>query len=637
MALTYRLPLDKFPLTDWLTANARYAANYNWQAASTALRAPLNPRDPNDTASYKLTLGNTVQNNREISSTGRIDLVKLYNKVRFLNIINNAPPPAPPERDEKGRIIRKSAKPPVEQAPGTAAGAAPADSTKKGPELRALKAVLRSLMTARALDFTYTLSQGTLLPGYLPKTRFLGLDTDSRFTDPGSVVAPGVPFILGQQYGGFDGLRQLLPAGRAPRLVRRQQPVSEHAAQLPEDRKPDPAHHPAALPRLQHPARRPAPARAEPAGVLPPGGEGRHPASLPRRPAGAHSARGHGLVQHLVHLGADPVRRPFGQRQHLQGVQPLRRKPPVGVRPADGGQPQHPGRPHRAALRLQLPGRADSGLPRRLPRQVVGRVRGQAQQSGEVLKIPLPNWNIQYNGLSQLPFFREYFRAFTLTHAYSSTYNVASYNTSTEYNAPPSGLEGISLVNRANQLLPFYIVNQVTIAERLAPLIGLNFQTTGQVTGRLEYRLDRNVGLNTTNAQVTELFTKEIVVGFGYVTNRLKLPFKVGGEQRVLRNQLTARLDMSIRDNAIIQRSIQNVVDPGDPSGLGPTYIGDPLGKVTNGTLQLLLRPTVDYTLNQRLNLQLYFTRTVTTPRVANSYRNSATEGGVQLRYSLSQ
>ena len=49
------------------------------------------------------------------------------------------------------------------------------------------------------------------------------------------------------------------------------------------------------------------------------------------------------------------------------------------------------------------------------------------------------------------------------------------------------------------------------------------------------------------------------------------------------------------------------------------------------------LRPTIDYVLNQRLNLQFFFARTVTDPRVQNSYKNSTTEGGLQLRYSLSQ
>ena len=126
-AATYRLPLDKFPLTDWLSADARYAATYSWQAASTALRAPLNPADLTDTTTIPLNLGNTIQNNREVSANGKIDLVKLYNKVRFLNIINNAPPPQP-----RAKIDPKAAKP---GQVGVAADAALADSTK-APELR---------------------------------------------------------------------------------------------------------------------------------------------------------------------------------------------------------------------------------------------------------------------------------------------------------------------------------------------------------------------------------------------------------------------------------------------------------------------------------------------------------------------
>ena len=43
-ALTYRLPLDKFPLTDWLSADTRYAATYSWQAASQGQRALINHR-----------------------------------------------------------------------------------------------------------------------------------------------------------------------------------------------------------------------------------------------------------------------------------------------------------------------------------------------------------------------------------------------------------------------------------------------------------------------------------------------------------------------------------------------------------------------------------------------------------------
>jgi cell surface protein SprA len=118
----------------------------------------------------------------------------------------------------------------------------------------------------------------------------------------------------------------------------------------------------------------------------------------------------------------------------------------------------------------------------------------------------------------------------------------------------------------------------------------------------------------------------------------------VRGEQRTLKNNLSARLDLSIRDNTTIQRSILNSVDP-IPNNDGPLLGSSTLGvkgdpgiatsQITNGALQVQLRPTVDYLLNTRLNLQFYFTQTITQPRVSNAFRNATTEGGLQLRYSL--
>jgi cell surface protein SprA len=249
--------------------------------------------------------------------------------------------------------------------------------------------------------------------------------------------------------------------------------------------------------------------------------------------------------------------------------------------------------------------------------------------------FPLPNWRVDYNGFAQLPFIKRYFSSFTLNHAYSSTYTVGSYTTASRYDAEPNDFP--YLQNSSKQFIPYFVVGQVRISERLAPLVGVNFQTTSKITGRLEYRTDRDVALNTTNAQITELYTNELVIGFGYATNSLKLPFRIGGEQRVLKNNLTARLDLSIRDNITVQRSILDVVSPNPDSTNLVISIGRPTSQITNGSKQLQLRPTIDYLLNTRLNLQIYYSQTITTPRISNAFRNSTTEGGIQLRYSLAQ
>src|SRR5205085_12135365 len=48
-------------------------------------------------------------------------------------------------------------------------------------------------------------------------------------------------------------------------------------------------------------------------------------------------------------------------------------------------------------------------------------------------QIPLPNWRLDYNGLSKLGNLKDIFQAVTLSHAYTSTYSVTNFTNSLEY------------------------------------------------------------------------------------------------------------------------------------------------------------------------------------------------------------
>ncbi len=623
VAATYRLPLDKFPLTDWLSADARYSAHYTWQAASTALRAPKYPVptgiEAQDTLTTRLDLGNTIQNNREVSANGRIDLVKLYNKVKFLNIINNAPPPAPR---------------PVPPPPG-ADGARP-KPTQEAPRdttpvlVRAAKAVLRSLMTARSLNFTFSQSSGTLLPGYLPGTTAFGL---THFRGPG-IVAPGLPFVLGKQYdlpdlyayangnnwytGSSEYLNTPLSSLLTQSVILRTtlEPFRDFNIQL--DARQQKVRNIESYYRNQLDTL-----------TLQPLLDGNGNKVLaPRQSLGSGSFSVSTITINTLFndLSANgEISKAFARFVANRGsIRDQLAAANTQLDPVTG----KPGTYSYNSQDVLIPafldayhGRSSDGY--------------KASKFNPFDHLPIPNWNVQYNGLSQVPFFRDYFTSFALTHAYNSTYSVGTYTTSTLYDQ--EYLDFPSRVSGTGQYIPYYVIGQVSIVEHLAPLIGVNFQTLNKVTGRVEYRTDRALALNTTNAQVTELHTTALVIGFGYAATGLKLPFRVGGEQRVLKNALTTRLDLSINDNVTIQRSILNTVDPTAATPANPASVGTPTSQITNGSRQLQLRPTVDYLLNTRLNLQFYFTQTITTPRVSNAFRNANTEGGFQLRYSLTQ
>jgi len=49
------------------------------------------------------------------------------------------------------------------------------------------------------------------------------------------------------------------------------------------------------------------------------------------------------------------------------------------------------------------------------------------------------------------------------------------------------------------------------------------------------------------------------------------------------------------------------------------------------------IRPTIDYVLSNRVNIQLYFDQRRLNPYVSNSAPSVNTRGGVQIRISLAQ
>src|SRR5690606_41504894 len=128
-------------------------------------------------------------------------------------------------------------------------------------------------------------------------------------------------------------------------------------------------------------------------------------------------------------------------------------------------------------------------------------------------------------GLSEIAMFKKYFSSVTLSHAYSNSYTISNFTTSLEYQEQPNGLA--TEVNQNGEFIPYYIINQVSIVERMAPVIGINVRTKNKITARAEYKTERSLGLSMSNAQVTQMGVKDYVIGLGYNTTNFRIPFKI--------------------------------------------------------------------------------------------------------------
>jgi cell surface protein SprA len=245
-------------------------------------------------------------------------------------------------------------------------------------------------------------------------------------------------------------------------------------------------------------------------------------------------------------------------------------------------------------------------------------------------KIPLPNWQVDYSGLTKIPFLANYFNSITLSHKYTSTYTVSNYSANTNYDLNFFQLN--RNLNDYNNLRPtrksangqgdsifqpVLIINSIAITERFGPLVGINIKTKSKITIQANYNRGRDIALSVSNSQITEMNSQDLTVSLGYAKSGMKLPFRNKGRQIVLDNEVQMRCDFTFRDTKTTQRQIAQA------------------GQVTAGMQDIQIKPTINYVINTRISLQFYLEHTRNLPRISQSFERRNTKFGIQLRINL--
>jgi cell surface protein SprA len=235
--------------------------------------------------------------------------------------------------------------------------------------------------------------------------------------------------------------------------------------------------------------------------------------------------------------------------------------------------------------------------------------------------LPRPNWSILYNGLTKVPLLSQLFSNISLSHGYNSNLSMNSFQSSLLFAAEnrngrsvPTFLDTVS-----GNYLPYFLIPNITIAERMEPLIGLNLTTLTQWSLRFEYKKSRMLSLSLVDYQLSENNSTEWVFGTSFRKRGLRLPFNIPGlNNNKLSNDLTFRLDVSLRDVF----NSNSRLDQTNAYGTG-------------GQRELTLQPSIDYVLNSKINLKFYFDQRKATPYISSSPPMTNTRAGVNIRIAL--
>ena len=241
--------------------------------------------------------------------------------------------------------------------------------------------------------------------------------------------------------------------------------------------------------------------------------------------------------------------------------------------------------------------------------------------------LPRPNWKIDYTGLSRIPGLDKIFTNVTISHGYSGSLSMNGFTSALLYQdvsryGYPSFYDTVS-----KNYMPYFLVPNITIQEQFAPLFGIDVMFTNQLQAKVEYVKQRTLSLSLVDFQLSETRSTEFSIGAGYrkkglkLFAGLKLPkflSKDGGKK--LDNEINFRFDLKIRDNVTVNNRL-------DQESTLPT----------GGSKEITLTPSIDYFLNSRVNLKLFFDQRRVTPYISSSAPLVNTRAGIQVRISLAQ
>ncbi len=576
----YKVPLQKIPLLNWTSGTVGYKSGYNWTASALGLV---------DTTSERRSMGNLASNTQGWDVSSKLNFEKLYNKSKFLKSANNMR--KKPKRKTTKTVV-KTPKVKVDKKDSNYV-----KPVKPKSDLRGVKSFARFLMMVRNVNARYSNKRFTTLPGLLSTPRFFGVSDEDDY-------APGAGFVFGSQ-----DLTEIKSNGEwLSKSITQNSPIVQ-------GRKKDYSLNSSIEPfksfRIKLSTKYSETATyseiyryndtTDVFNVLSPVYGGAVEMSYVTLQTAFWKDDGKNVSAAFEQLKAN--------RNIIKGRLEAEDESGIGTYGLNSQQVLIP-----AFLAAYTDDDATTSSTRAIP------------------KFPLPNWKLDWNGLSRSKLFKKKFSSISISHSYSSTYQISSYTSSLDYEVNDRGeLANGSVLdtNGSGEYKPVLVINDIRIQEKFSPLIGFNIRTRKNMSFKIAYNKSRDLNLSLSNAQLTEMSSEGLTFGWGYTKKKFVIPFiKKKGTKVTLPNSITFKVDVTMRDTRTVQRSLVRNVDPTSGEDLGTNV-------VTSGNLNWQIRPVINYIYNKRVNIQFFFERTINEPRISSSYRRTSSAGGIKIRFSL--
>ena len=555
--LNYKLPFEHFPYLDFINAEVGYGFQYNWSARSTV----LSQQD----------LGNLAQNNNNTMVAASVDIPSLFSKFKYFQKLENT------------MQLRRAE---IEAMEKTNAETA----TRKNSEnrittlknrLTPLQAVLYGITSSlKQVDFNYNETNGTSLPGILSSPNFYGYGQ--------GIGGPTYGFLLGSQ---ADIRRVMIERG----WVTGSDLMTESYVQMQTK---------AITGSIQ----------------IQPMNDLKIDLNFLKNYSSSLTHNGYNILTNNRLSFANEVIA-FSHTDIL-----------MGTSFKDGGQlyadlvanARILSRTHAGVLGAdgftEGYGLGNSYILIPAFKAAIGG-KNLSKENPTKSKFPLPNWQIIYSGLKNIPLLNRHFSKIDVLHGYKATYTVAGIQSSSDYynyevskNTPMPSPDK----DRNGNFLNPYVFSQVGYVEEFSPLIGADVTMRNNMQFRAMYNKNRAYVLGLQNYTLSEDSGSEYIVGFGYIFKDLKFKMRFRGKQRTIKSDLNLKFDFSLRDN---KTRITNILAQDS--------------QVTGGQRVLGINFSADYSFSQNFQVKFFYNQLVTKYKISTAYPLSTLRAGLSFNFTF--
>ena len=664
--LSWNVPLNKIPALDWVTVDAKYSSSYNWTRGIES--------------STGQSLGNTIANRRDLSANGRFNMENLYNKVEFLKRVNrkfsqtsNHNPKPEKKLYEKEIVLRADTSFIVPHNQGSKklrVIAIRKDGTRYALKYKVLdinrievltrgtdslkitvsarkrmeeqtwykiaEVGARGLMSLRNFNVSYRNNNQLSLPGFMPNIG--NVFGQSRL---GGMFVPGLDFAFAT--AGEDYVQRANERGW---LLRSDSLTALSTFAQTEDFQLRAQIEPARDLRISvsfsrnHNRNKSIQYMFEGMPTLQSGSFAMTTLSLGSAFSSSGTAdNGYRSALFQQFLGALNRYQARIEQQYAGTTYPAG----LGTWSGKTYNPEN-GSVGKYSSEVMIPAFLDTYTS-----------MGSSVEIFPLLTKLLPNWTLTYSGLSSLPAFKRWFRAFNINHSYRSLYNVGSYSSFQNYRATIDGLGFINNVeNGRPQPSSQFDISTVSINENFSPLLGVDATFHNNMTAKLEMRRTRVLTLSMASQLLTETHSNDVVFGVGYRINDFKFPTfgdngikgkgkksrnsstssstdysnssnysedVLGGSSDGFAHSLNMRLDISLREQSALQRNILTTIS-----------------QATSGNSAIQISFSADYAVSRFFTISAYYERQMNRPLLTSSaFPTTVQDFGLNLKFQLAR